>query len=404
MEKPQHLLRYKRFFPLILFFIFAGLLTSCDYAAWNYYTVNQIVIVNEIPYVHALERVSMGLNGVVEKENHYFFSQDYGNTWNEISLPPVEMSRLIEKLDENQYELPYNVRKTTCVPGDLAVCYRIVGKEQVEISTDAGATWRIDWKMPLGRKTYMAKNPKIVKYVEVEPDAIPYDLGVISKGEGHYVIVAMGNQGVLVKTPDDVWNRYTVSATSVSTKLATPLPYYAKNLKDAIKSLEKEINMSLLATYFFFLSMSIVRWKRLYSKVAKINQKKLIWAYTPFLLTTGGPILLFLFLIVLILFDVMEIVDYLPIYPELFCVMPYIGLVASWLVLIFFFLNDKNFLFFSLASLEYIVIFFFGIMLPFILWAFGIIPIYEIALSMAVIFGFLTFIWAIWDKRWLKIQ
>ena len=124
----------------------------------------------------------------------------------------------------------------------------------------------------------------------------------------------------------------------------------------------------------------------------------------PFLLTTGGLILLFLFLIVLILFDFTEIVDNLPIYTELFCVMPYIGLVVSWLVLIVFFLNDKNILFFSLASLGYIVIFFFGIMLAFILWAFGIIPIYEIALSMAVIFGFLTFIWAIWDKKWLKNQ
>ena len=255
----------------------------------------------------------------------------------------------------------------------------------------------------------MSRNPKITKFLRVEPDTIPYDLGIISEAEGHFVIVAMGNQGVLVKSPDGVWNRYAASTRPVSIRLASPLPYYARNMNEAIESVRKEMNLSLLATLFFFFSTSVIKWRRIRSEISKSEQKKFVWVNIPFVIFTGGSIVITLFLVViltLILFRGDVSID-LPIgfskfseqmSLDLICIMPYIGLLISWLVYTILFVRKENAVIFSLAFFKHLI-FFTGVMLPFILWAFGVIPYYEIALPLAIVSGLMIFIWAISDDR-----
>jgi hypothetical protein len=285
---------------------------------------------------------------------------------------------------------------TACVPDNPGVCYRIAGKEQVEKSADGGSTWQVDWKMPPGRRQYMGKNPAITPFFRIEPDTVPYDLGIISGENEHTVIVTMGNQGVLVKSPDGNWDRFAVSPAE-SNRLAFPLPFYATSFNDVIQALRTETTWTLLVAFIFFVLLSYIGWRKLYFHTDGNSRSKVLWSSAPFILAIMGFSCL-IFLIVVDLFaplfldlpDGFSLLDFSSNLSLVICLIPIIGLIISWLLIAVTSSNRKTGFLTAAVTLGYTLVFIAGILIPFGLWAFGIIPKYEIALAVRAVFSLLS--------------
>jgi len=141
------------------------------------------------------------------------FSQDGGRTWQETHNAP---SALAEDVT-----LP----RIVCESTQPNLCYRIAQKEQVEESRDGGKTWRIAWSIPPGRRAYMERVGSGAPRINMGP----YDLALVgTPGTNglHTLVVAMGDQGILVRTPEGAWERYGVWAAK-PTPFAAELGFYS---------------------------------------------------------------------------------------------------------------------------------------------------------------------------------
>lgn len=386
-------MKNQRYFIIVLWIVVAGILSSCDPAPRPYLIANRMIVVDNTPYIHVSERQSWG--GCCDSKDHYFVSQDYGKTWKEISSVPAQMPTAIED--------PTKVQLATCVPNDEKVCYRIAGKEQVEISNDGGKTWQIDWNIPLGRKLYMERNPDIVGFERVAPDTVPFDFGIIAIETKHVVIVAMGNQGMLVKSSGGVWERYAIPSIAEYPMLATPLPFYASSFKDAIKVLGTETAWLCFITFIFFVSISFSTWGNINKNVDQTYRRKIQQSYLPFFIASAGFICyVFLLLASLVVGPFQG--SWLVGLSITACFVPIIGLLISWLSIIAITPNHKIGAFAGLAALGYTIAFGIGTYSSFILWALGIIPIYETALAVSIILGILITVLGLRHEKRLAIQ
>jgi hypothetical protein len=89
-----------------------------------------------------------------------------------------------------------------CVDNNPLLCYRGID-EQVEFSADGGQTWQIIWQIPPGRREYMERISACKRL-----EAGMNDLLIISDDEQEYIVVlAMGNEGILIRWADDNWER-----------------------------------------------------------------------------------------------------------------------------------------------------------------------------------------------------
>jgi len=353
--------------------------------AFPYLIANQVIVVDNTPYIHVSQNQSWGVGCCIEDTDIYFVSKDYGKTWEKASFTPTEKYSTANH--------PEEVKKTECVANDTNTCYRITGLEQVEVSNDSGKTWQIDWKMPLGRKKYMERNPDITHLEKVKPDTIPFDLGILSMENSHVVIIAMGNQGVLVKSPSGVWERYAIPFKS---ELGKPLPFYASNFKEAAQSLGTETVWLFLITFFVFVYLSFSTWGNISKNIDQIYRRKIQQSYLPFFIASAG-FLGFIFLLFASLFirplgDSLLgefLFDFSSDPSVTVCFVPIIGLLISWFFIIAITPSRKIGLLAGLASIGYTIAFGIGTYSPFMLWAFGIIPIYEIAFVVSIILGIL---------------
>jgi len=161
-------MKAQRFVAILICVFIAGLLSGCDPGAYPYLVVNQILVVDNTPYIHVSEELSDGIGGEISAPDHYYASLDGAETWQEVSSVPATMPPEIEH--------PNEVQVTACVPNAQTICYHITGLEQVEVSYDSGVFWKIDWQMPAGRRIYMARNPSISYFLHVIPDTTPLAL------------------------------------------------------------------------------------------------------------------------------------------------------------------------------------------------------------------------------------
>jgi len=89
-----------------------------------------------------------------------------------------------------------------CVDNNPLLCYRGID-ERVEFSANGGQTWQIAWQIPPGRREYMERI-STCKRLEARTN----DLLIISDNEQEYiVVVAMGNEGILLRLADGSWER-----------------------------------------------------------------------------------------------------------------------------------------------------------------------------------------------------
>lgn len=270
--------------------LLAGCLTACDPASFAYLEVNRVGIIEQKPYLRVYIKWSTGLGMDYPQPGPYYASLDEGMSWQEVAALPEDPLPVVDAPDRGQHH--------ACVTQAQQVCYRLSGQSSVEISTDGGQSWQIDWQIPGGRQEYQGRQPEMEDLLDVSPDAIPYDLAILETGNGHVVLVAYGNQGVLVKSTDGVWNRVAVLAEDAEIRAAAPLPTQAPDQGTVVRVLATENVYLLLLAITGLILFTAVGWLGLVKKAVNPRQAQITrLSIIVFLSVTAFGLLGYLFVI-----------------------------------------------------------------------------------------------------------
>ena len=132
-----------------------------------------------------------------------FLSRDLGSTWEMVQPVPAEIL--------SDMEGPAALPLTLCQPEDKQNCYRISGQPWVEGSQDGGVSWHIAWQIPPERERYINRaNSSIIGGCGKTPNLIPLDMAFVTRSGSSTLVVAMGNEGVVVHPPSGGWQRTAV--------------------------------------------------------------------------------------------------------------------------------------------------------------------------------------------------
>ncbi len=163
-----------------------------------------------------------------------FYSTDQGATWNPCST--------------NACDTDWSPQAAIVVCDDEAqgTCYRTTGAPEVQVSTDAGRTWSTSWQIPPARRSFMQR---------LEAPDVPRDI-VISGGTRRYLLVAMGNDGILRKElPDGAWQQIGIAD-------ARPKMLYAGSTAEAIGTVPGELAVWIGLALIAFLATGTWIWHR----------------------------------------------------------------------------------------------------------------------------------------------
>jgi hypothetical protein len=207
--------------------VFAAMATSCD-------TQHHISRVFEVGGdIYGLSRLYY-LDGTKWGDFFAKFSPDT-NRWEELNEVPEAAVEVVEQ----SIDLP----QTKCVNEDSSICYRIEGNEKVFQSNDGGETWKIAWEVPAGRRTYMERH--FLPTCKGPIDMGPFDMLISGKDNTHRVVVAFGNEGVVVRGPDGVWERQPVMS-------AAPTPFIGSSFDDVLDKAPLELVAWLAFVFVYF--------------------------------------------------------------------------------------------------------------------------------------------------------
>jgi len=209
----------------------ASLASSCDPPD----IIQRIVVDGENIYVGSPHTNQFGIYHLEDGSSDY--SRD---------LPPSIQDR---------FSKPVNLPLVDCVPENPNLCYQIDGTEKVEVSSDGGKTWEIGWQVPKGRREFMER---MGGKCEDNIDMGPYDLTILNHGEdeeGYIVLVALGNEGILVRNEDGQWLRDQVLT-------AYPTPYALSKYYQLENGLGSEILLLLALSLLVLIGLFSVSWKR----------------------------------------------------------------------------------------------------------------------------------------------
>jgi hypothetical protein len=370
---------HRRLYLLLFLGISVLFLYSCSPPPWDLAVVERIGINNGVIIVRAVRDCSCEKYG----DYIYFFSNDYGKNWVETSLPTND---ILQTLDHNVGN-PASI----CLSDDKYICYKITDQESVDISNDGGATWQVDWQIPVGRKYYMQRSRSYPG-----PDTVPLDIILTESSSGPFVIVAMGNQGILVKSPDGNWNRYAVGK-------AVPTPYYANNFSQANGVLNNEQLVLMLLALCGFLLLSLVAWILSYIYANKIISKKILRAFSPL----GISVLVFIICYFLGFVGPRYISDIIENFQLIIIPLPLLGFMITWIWMITVSTRKWYGLLTFIASAGLPILSYFCLLFPFQLWALGGIPVYETGKTIAWGLGvavFLLSMFVIWKLASFSVK
>jgi hypothetical protein len=173
--------------------------------------------------------------------DYFHFDLDRG-TWGR----PFGLSDIPTQALANPVELPVE----SCLEDGL--CYRVEGDERVLFSEDGGISWTIAWQIPPGRRLFMDRLPHTL--CSELPDFVPYDVAVAGTSEAHRVVVAMGNQCVLMRYPDGRWERQAV-------EWAEPRPFAVVDGNELSRVLLPETIVLTAVTVFLGVLLYLLAWR-----------------------------------------------------------------------------------------------------------------------------------------------
>lgn len=307
------------------------------------------------------------------------YSADGGQTWQFLSDVPAGIAKELEQ----KVILP----KIVCDPANLQLCYRIAGQGQVEESMDGGGSWRVAWSLPEARRSYMERVAHCHKTIEVGP----YDLALISRNGMGILVVAIGNEGVLVRTAAGDWQRYAVEP---AYGLA-PTPYVAENFLMATWIMPAEIGIWLLAGLFTWLYLWLSSVNTILERMKNWlkPERSAPWVTRPVALLAVALISLCLLIIGILSYKVGLYTIYL--LAGLVIILPLLSYVLTWQrVARIAYQPRQAWLAAGIGLLTGIAIFPLA-WIPFPLWALGIISRYELALTLSIPLTALILWWGI---------
>jgi hypothetical protein len=193
----------------------------------------------------------------------YARSTDGGLTWK----PLVKPDQGIIDTFKNPPNYPY----TTCDPQKANNCYRANTLPGVEASHDGGKTWQAAWRIPWGRVSFINRQRRgvIIASCRGEMDAGPYDLAFVPGNHGSTLVVAIGNEGALLRLPDGSWQR-------VAVLNAQPSAFVYQQLYLPLIMFENVL--AIFLTILGLLILSFWSWRRL---AANIPGDRREWAIRP---------------------------------------------------------------------------------------------------------------------------
>jgi hypothetical protein len=296
---------------------------------------------------------------------------------------PAEVAR--------QLEQPAPLPVTVCDPENPQTCYRITGAEQVEGSLDGGQTWQMVWQVPWGRRKYMERfiarqpNPQVCKH---GLDLGPYDLALLPQNGAATLVVALGNEGVVVRTLQGTWQRYAVMN-------ASPTPYAGGERSVLFWLLLAENLISLVAAVLAWWAFCISGWQATLSKAHFPPGRSARWAIAPAVWAAALSLLSFLLAYGLFSWRLTRVL--LPLLPIVAfgMILVFVGPVLTWRRIVSLSPQPQM----ARQAAWTCVVAAAGIFplawLPFPLWVLGAIPVYEIAQALSVLVGISALVWGI---------
>jgi hypothetical protein len=169
--------------------------------------------------------------------------------------------------------------KQVCRSSHPFECYRITGQSQVERSSDGGHTWTVDWQFPLVRHSYMSH-----RYLITPPpmNIIPLDIALLELPDGLRVVVAMGDQGALVRLADGSWERVAVLS-------ARPTPLRAETVLQSFSDLLLEEIILAIGLPLMIFVLSVLDWVVVLR--SENGRTRRGWALLPLVLWVIGSLL-----------------------------------------------------------------------------------------------------------------
>jgi hypothetical protein len=396
----------------------------------------QVIGIDDTTYAYAVQRIGWGMGCCPYGDPTFYSSQDGGNTWLEITTPPLEMEQKLIKAGmrsnqsceekrpdyctrvdglgrvwdtsdggktwnkerdvsypgfEEEEELAYKSLdyRPICSKTNMLVCFRLNEQGQIERSLDGGANWGIDWQLPNGRREFLLRSYASNR-TGIMPNIRPLDLTFFDTAEGISVMAAMGNQEIMVRSPQGLWERRAVDD-------ARPLPYAAKSLREAFKIVYQEVVRSALIAFLFAILLSGIDYIVLgyHFPVTKKNNKQ------PWLPVYTGLVIIITTLFLTGWENVLSITEEYQI--QCLVVFTIIMLIA-WGIAILKFREVNHFKIVNLLILIYLLIMFTETSLPYLLWTLGTIATFEVALLLSIGLGVLVGVLGFTHTIWLSVK
>jgi hypothetical protein len=222
-------------------------------------------LVMRVASVDSILYAELVTNGGTGKSAAVAQSQDGGRTWSDAVLVPSGV------FHDNTLPVVF------CDPARESLCFRVAQKGIVEQSEDGGQTWRAGWQIPPGRAEYMRRTCGVLGCGK-EFDWGPHDLAFFGQGGSSGLVVAMGDEGVLVRAPDGSWQRYAV-------KRATPSSMAASDLGGALATTLMESAVLFALAVLAVPLLSVGAWLILLLRMGGTPARsRRLWAMRPILI------------------------------------------------------------------------------------------------------------------------
>lgn len=352
--------------------------------------IDRIFYADGILYAHYSTLSSRSLTTWWSDE-YYLFSKNDGRSWSYICDYKTQKCQDVPTAVKSPAQLPV----VECSQEKPGMCYRIIAPEQVEGSNDGGQTWQIVWRIPAGRRYYMQRVGEYGRcWRAVDPG--PYDLILPKTGE-YTVIVAMGTEGLLVRNHEGNWQQVG------GFWMQDPLKFYAQNFDEAVRVVEREIDLATLVVLFVLLALAF-RSARILQGILPQKRPSALRRALPLLIIFVLACLVFgvwyvigfsiigslVVIMISTLFQSMA-VSYLALIPIVGLIILSIAFLAVWSPIARSVAFPKRV--WQIAGLTVVTALAITLLIvgSFILWAFGVIAEYAIAAFLAALASTLLF-------------
>lgn len=207
--------------------------------------------------VRVMSHVSILYAGVAfdyGRPTQLFRSVDGGAMWQAVT-PDTPLPEAI-----NNIQQPVPLLKTVCLTADPKHCYAINGTGSVSETLD-GEHWQVAWEIPEGRRFFMERGLQMPLACKTSIDLGPYDIALHEAEGQHSVVVALGNEGLLRRTPAGEWERLGLGG-------ANPTAYTALPTFTSYHFIAAELFGSLLLAWLTFVGLSVLAWLSLLKRVS----------------------------------------------------------------------------------------------------------------------------------------